>query len=42
VTERCESAIDYDWGYGSPSGAKVGPDAFSVRWVRQQSFAAGT
>jgi glucose/arabinose dehydrogenase len=42
ATERCESAVDYDWGYGSPSGANVGPDDFSVRWVRQQSFAAGT
>ena len=42
ATERCESAVDYDWGYGSPSGANVGPDDFSVRWVGQQSFAAGT
>ena len=33
ATERCESAVDYDWGYGSPSGANVGPDDFSVRWV---------
>jgi glucose/arabinose dehydrogenase len=42
ATERCESAVDYDWGYGSPSGANVGPDDFSVRWVKTQSFTAGT
>jgi hypothetical protein len=42
ATERCESAVDYDWGYGSPSGANVGTDDFSVRWVKTQSFAAGT
>jgi single-stranded DNA-binding protein len=39
VTERCESAIDYDWGSGSPSGSGVGPDNFSVRWAGTHSFA---
>ena len=39
VTERCESAVDYNWGGGSPSGAGVGPDNFSVRWVGTRSFA---
>jgi PKD repeat protein len=39
VTERCETAVDNDWGGGSPSGAGVGPDSFSVRWVATRSFA---
>jgi PKD repeat protein len=39
VTERCETAVNYDWGGGSPSGAGVGPDNFSVRWVATRSFA---
>jgi PA14 domain len=39
VTERCESAVDYNWGGGSPSGAGVGPDNFSVRWVGTRLFA---
>jgi glucose/arabinose dehydrogenase len=39
VTERCESAINYDWGTGSPSGSGVGPDNFSVRWAGTHSFA---
>ena len=34
VTVRCEAAIDYDWGTGSPAGTGVGPDDFSVRWTR--------
>jgi PA14 domain len=40
VTERCETAVNYDGGGGSPSGAGVGPDSFSVRWVAIRSFAA--
>jgi hypothetical protein len=39
VTERCEATVDYDWGGGSPSGAAVGPDNFSVRWIGTRSFA---
>jgi glucose/arabinose dehydrogenase/PKD repeat protein len=39
VTERCESAINYDWGSSSPSGSGVGPDNFSVRWAGTHSFA---
>jgi single-stranded DNA-binding protein len=39
VTERCETAVNYDWGGGSPSGAGVGPDNFSVRWVATRPFA---
>ena len=39
VTERCETAVNYDWGGGGPSGAGVGPDNFSVRWVATRLFA---
>jgi hypothetical protein len=39
VTERCETAVNYDWGGGSPSDAGVGPDNFSVRWVATRLFA---
>ena len=37
--ERCEAALDYNWGGGSPTSAGVGPDNFSVRWVAIRSFA---
>jgi glucose/arabinose dehydrogenase len=37
--ERCEAAVDYDWGLGGPTGVGVGPDNFSVRWVATRSFA---
>ena len=40
--ERCEAAVDDDWGPGGPTGVGVGTDNFSVRWVKTQSFAAGT
>lgn len=42
VLTRTEThAIDYDWGGGSPV-AGVPADNFSVRWVRNVSFEAGT
>jgi glucose/arabinose dehydrogenase/PKD repeat protein len=40
--ERCEAAVDYDWGLGGPTGVGVGPDNFSARWVKTQTFTAGT
>jgi glucose/arabinose dehydrogenase len=40
--ECCEAAIDYDWGLGGPTGVGVGTDNFSARWVRAQTFAAGS
>jgi glucose/arabinose dehydrogenase/PKD repeat protein len=42
ATTRCEAAVDYNWGAGSPPGSGVGPDNFSVRWVKTQSFTAGS
>jgi glucose/arabinose dehydrogenase/single-stranded DNA-binding protein len=42
ATVRCETAIDYNWGSGSPPGTGVGPDNFSARWVRTQNFTAGS
>jgi hypothetical protein len=41
VLQRCESAINYDWGSGSP-GANVPSDRFSTRWTGTFSFAAGS
>jgi glucose/arabinose dehydrogenase len=41
ATERCEPAIDYDWGAGSPATA-VPVDGFSARWTGTFSFTAGT
>jgi hypothetical protein len=32
VAARCEAAITYNWGTGSPAGIAVGPTNFSVRW----------
>jgi glucose/arabinose dehydrogenase len=40
--ERCEAAVDYNWGSAGPTGVGVGTDNFSARWVKTQSFAAGT
>ena len=34
ATVRCEAAVAYDWGSGSPAGTGVGPDQFSVRWTK--------
>jgi glucose/arabinose dehydrogenase len=40
--QRCEAAVDYNWGTGGPTGVGVGTDNFSARWVKTQSFAAGS
>jgi PA14 domain len=42
ATVRCETAVDYNWGSGSPPGTGVGPNNFSARWVKTQSFTAGS
>jgi len=34
-------AVNFDWGYGSPSPTVPG-DYFSARWTRQVYFSAGT
>jgi glucose/arabinose dehydrogenase len=38
--QRCETAIDYDWGSAGPGGG-VGEDYFSALWVGTFDFAAG-
>ncbi len=40
VLTRCEAAIDYNWGSGSPDPA-VPSDNFSARWTGSFDFAAG-
>jgi len=40
VVDRCESAINNNWGQGSPA-AGVNSDHFSARWTGSFSFAAG-
>lgn len=42
VLIRSDAAINFDWGFGSPDPSRVFSDYFSVRWTRQQNFAAGT
>ena len=42
AARRCEAAIGYNWGSGSPPGTGLAPDHFSVRWVATRTFAAGT
>jgi hypothetical protein len=37
VVVRNETAIDFNWGLGSP-GVGVPPDQFSARWTRQLNF----
>ena len=41
VFVRNDSAIDFDWGRGSP-GAGIPNDSFSVRWTRSVYFSEGT
>jgi hypothetical protein len=41
VLVREDSAVDFDWGTGSPDPA-VPADKFSVRWTRSTDFVAGT
>ncbi len=41
VLVRYDTAIDFDWGTGSPDSA-VPADNFSVRWQRTLGFTAGT
>jgi hypothetical protein len=41
VLRRTDSAIDFDWGDGSPY-TSVPADSFSVRWSYTVGFAAGT
>jgi hypothetical protein len=40
VVVRCETAVNYDWGSGSPA-ASVNSNNFSVRWSGSFKFAAG-
>ncbi len=40
VLSRCEAAINYSWGSGSPDPT-VTVDSFSARWVGTHSFAGG-
>jgi hypothetical protein len=42
VLTRSESAIDYDWGTGSPSPGIVNSDFFSARWSRSIFFETAT
>ena len=41
VVDQCESAIDHDWGTGSPAPG-VNADGFSASWDGSFTFAAGT
>jgi chitodextrinase len=41
VMQRCETAINHDWGTGSP-GTSVPTNQFSTRWTGTHSFSAGT
>jgi len=40
VLERRDSAIDFDWGNGSPD-EEIPADGFSARWTRTASFEKG-
>ena len=37
---RTDSAINFDWGYGSPA-TSISPDTFSVRWTGNINFSGG-
>ncbi len=38
---RNDSAINFNWGFGSPDLQRVQPDFFSARWTRTINFSAG-
>ena len=40
VMQRYDTAIDFDWGSGSPDG-RVNGDGFSVRWLRRLQLDGG-
>ncbi|MXZ19359.1 MAG: hypothetical protein F4Y84_01870 [Caldilineaceae bacterium SB0665_bin_25] len=42
VLARQESAVDYNWGTGSPEAQTINADSFSARWTAQISLEAGT
>jgi glucose/arabinose dehydrogenase len=41
VVDRCEAAVNYDWGVGSPAQG-VNVDQFSARWTGQVTFGGGS
>lgn len=41
VLARYETAVNYDWGTGSPAPGIINADFFSARWSRSIYFAAG-
>ena len=41
VLTRCEAAINYTWGTGSPAPG-VPPDGFSARWTGSHAFPGGS
>lgn len=41
VLVQNHSAINFNWGFGSPDLSRVQPDNFSGRWVRNINFAGG-
>ncbi|MBE3203797.1 PA14 domain-containing protein [Parafrankia irregularis] len=41
VAQRCEDAVDHDWGEGTPGLPGIGADNFSARWTRTDTFQAG-
>jgi hypothetical protein len=40
VAERCDQAVDFDWGAGAPV-AGVAENQFSARWTTTATFSAG-
>ncbi|GIV83917.1 MAG: hypothetical protein KatS3mg052_0924 [Candidatus Roseilinea sp.] len=38
---RNESALNFNWGFGSPDLMRVQPDYFSARWTRKINLSAG-
>lgn len=42
IVIRYDSAINFDWGQGSPFPGTINSDMFSARWTRTVNFASGT
>lgn len=42
AVSRTESAVNHNWGYGTPDVARVFSDNFSARYTRSMSFVGGT
>jgi hypothetical protein len=42
ASQRCEAAVDFNYGTGAPPGTMLGPNQYSIRFTRTLNVAEGT